>query len=63
MTASTEHTTRRVYKTTTKVTPHQLSSMAQEVVAECGKSTVYQVKPVAEDELEISYRRAPKSKS
>lgn len=61
VTASAERTTRRAYKTTAKVTPHQLSSMAQEVVAECGKSTVYQVKPVAEDELEISYRRAPKS--
>lgn len=61
VTASAVHTTRRTYKTTAKVTQHQLSSMAQEVVAECGKSTVYQVKPVAEEELEISYRRAPKS--
>ena len=60
--AEKQVTKRRAYKTTTLVTPHQLSSMAQEVVAECGKSTVFQVEPVPEEELEISYRKAPKSK-
>jgi len=59
--AEKQVTKRRAYKTTTLVTPHQLSSMAQEVVAECGKSTVFQVEPVPEEELEISYRKAPKS--
>merc|ERR1711964_802211 len=44
--AEKQVTKRRAYKTTTLVTPHQLSSMAQEVVAECGKSTVFQVEPV-----------------
>jgi len=59
--AEKEVTKRRAYKTTTMVTPHQLSSMAQEVVAECGNSNVFQVEPVAEQDFDISYRRAPKS--
>ena len=62
MAAEKQVTKRRAYKTTTRVTPHQLSSMAQEVVAECGKSNVFQVEPVPEEELEISYRKAPQSK-
>jgi len=59
--AKNQVTTRRAYKTTNKVTLHQMSSMAQEVVAECGRSTVYQVEQVPEEEMEISYRKAPNS--
>jgi len=59
--AKNQVTTRRAYKTTNKVTLHQMSSMAQEVVAECGRSTVYQVEQVPEEEMEISYRKAPQS--
>merc|ERR1711962_622576 len=61
VTASKEHTTRRAYKTTSKLARHQLSIMPQEVIAECGESTVYHVKPIPVEELEISYQRAPKS--
>jgi len=59
VTASKEKITRRAYKTTSKVTLHQMSSMASEVVAECGGSTVFHVVPASEDEFEVSYSRAP----
>merc|ERR1719209_2616372 len=59
--AKNQVTTRRAYKTTNKVTLHQMSSMAPEVVAECGRSTVYQMEQVPEEEIEISYRKAPNS--
>merc|ERR1711872_82806 len=59
--SSQQKTTRRAYKTTKKITPHQLSSMASEVVAECAGSTVFQVQPVRPEEFEVSYSRAPKS--
>merc|ERR1712042_50764 len=59
--ASQQKTTRRAYKTTKKITPHQLSSMASEVVAECAGSTVFQVQPASPEEFSVSYSRAPKS--
>eukprot|EP00091_Calanus_sinicus_P021300 TRINITY_DN6233_c0_g1_i1.p1 TRINITY_DN6233_c0_g1~~TRINITY_DN6233_c0_g1_i1.p1 ORF type:complete len:338 (-),score=96.89 TRINITY_DN6233_c0_g1_i1:67-1080(-) len=60
ITASEEKTTRRVYTTTSKMSAHQLSSMAQEVTAECGHSNVYQVKQISEEDLEISVSKAPR---
>merc|ERR1711962_1823864 len=45
---------RRAYKTTARVTPHHFSSMTREVVTECGKSNVFQVEPVLEEDLGIS---------
>jgi len=61
VTASKEHTTRRAYKTTSKLARHQLSIMPQEVITECGESTVFEVKSIPAEELEISYQRAPQS--
>merc|ERR1711942_512911 len=59
--ASQQKTTKRAYKTTKKIAPHQLSSMASEVVAECAGSTVFQVQPARPEEFALSYSRAPKS--
>jgi len=59
--ASKEHTTRRAYKTITKVTHQQLSALATEVVMECAGSTTYLAQPMPVEDIEISYSRAPNS--
>merc|ERR1712002_1206011 len=59
--SSQQKTTRRAYKTTKKIAPHQLTSMASEVVAECANSAVFQVELTSEEEFEVSYSRAPRS--
>ena len=62
MEAKNQVTTRRAYKTTNKGTLHQMSSMAQEVVTESGRSTVYQLEEVPEEGTKITYRKAPNGK-
>jgi len=61
ITASKQKTTRRAYKTTKRVAPHQLSSMSSEVISECGGSTVFHVELAREEDFQISYSRAPQS--
>merc|ERR1711915_232810 len=59
--AAKEHTTRRAYKTVTKVNHQQLSALATEVVMECAGSTTSLAQPMPLEDIEISYSRAPNS--
>merc|ERR1719309_1440227 len=59
--AAKEVTTRRAYKTVSKVTHQQLSALATEVVMECAGSTTYLAQPMPLEDIEMSYRRAPNS--
>ena len=56
--AMMEKQTRLVYTTTTKMMVHHLSSMAQEVMAECEQPNVYQVRQIGNEDLEISVSKA-----
>jgi len=57
--AAKEVTTRRAYKTVSKVTHQQFSALATAAVTECVGYTTYLVQPVQVEEIEISYQRAP----